>query len=229
MGSALHTMPCWQQRKPSLLCCVRISQLTPPQYLGPGGVILALGATLFAREQIDVLVVEAGRGGAYDEARLVEADVSVLTPVMLEHVDKLGPTVQDIAKTKASITAPGSPLVSAPQTRAMQTVIETVEAEPGFPVFSVESAARIDSLVSDLQGAHCALEVQEQIYRDLHIPLSERHQQRIRRRPSSRDTCCPAWSFVYSRGRVSGTATCPLARSRPPAPGAPLGALRWDD
>lgn len=153
-----------------------ISRLTPPQYLGPGGVILALGATLFARAQIDVLVVEAGRGGEYDEARLIEADVSVLTPVMLEHADKLGPTIKDIARTKARITAPGRPIVAAPQTRAVQAVIETVGANLSSPVFSVASATHIDTLVSDLQGVHCAIEMQEQIYNDLHISLPGRHQ-----------------------------------------------------
>jgi dihydrofolate synthase/folylpolyglutamate synthase len=153
-----------------------ISRLTPPQYLGPGGVILALGATLFVREQIDALVVEAGRGGEYDEARLIEADVSVLTPVMLEHADKLGPTLEDIARTKAYITAPGSPIVMAPQTRAVQTVIESVGADLNSPIFSVASAARIDPLVSDPQGVRCTIQVQEQAYRDLSIPLPGRHQ-----------------------------------------------------
>jgi len=92
-----------------------MSQITPPQYIGPGGVILALAATIFAKSDISVLVVEAGRGGEYDEARLIEAPVSVLTPIMLEHADKLGPTVQEIARTKTYITAPGSPIVTAPQ------------------------------------------------------------------------------------------------------------------
>ncbi|HEY1351535.1 MAG TPA: Mur ligase family protein [Ktedonobacteraceae bacterium] len=153
-----------------------ISRLTPPQYLGPGGVILALGATIFAREQVSALVVEAGRGGEYDEARLIEADVSVLTPVMLEHADKLGATVQDIARTKAAITAPGSPIVTAPQTREVQTVIESLGKNLGSRVFSVASAARIDPLVHDLQGVHCDIQIQDQSYRDLHIPLPGRHQ-----------------------------------------------------
>lgn len=153
-----------------------ISRLTPPQYLGPGGVILALGATLFAREHIHTLVVEAGRGGEYDEARLIEADVSVLTPVMVEHADKLGPTVQDIARTKAYITAPGSPIVMASQTREAQAVIAAAGADLGSAVFPVASVARIDSLVSDLQGVRCAMQVQEQTYRNLRIPLPGRHQ-----------------------------------------------------
>lgn len=153
-----------------------ISRLTPPQYLGPGGVILALGATIFAREQVSALVVEAGRGGEYDEARLVEADVSVLTPVMLEHADKLGPTVEDIARTKAHITAPGRPIVTAPQARVVQAVIERVGEHLGSRVFSVASAARIDPLLHDLQGVRCDIQVQDQVYRNLHIPLPGRHQ-----------------------------------------------------
>src|SRR5215469_13237051 len=93
-----------------------ISRIEPPHYLGTGGVVLALAATLFAQTPVSAIVIEAGRGGEYDEARLVEANVSVLTPIMLEHADKLGSTVQAIARTKALITKPGSPLVTASQT-----------------------------------------------------------------------------------------------------------------
>ena len=52
-------------------------------------------------------MVEAGRGGEFDEARLIAPDVSVLTPIMLEHPDKLGPHVHDIARTKIRIAVPG--------------------------------------------------------------------------------------------------------------------------
>jgi dihydrofolate synthase/folylpolyglutamate synthase len=95
---------------------------------------------------------------------------------MLEHADKLGPTIEDIARTKAYITAPGSPIVTAPQTHTVQAVVETVGADLDSPVLAVASAACIDPLVSDLQGVHCTIRVQEQIYRNLQIPLPGRHQ-----------------------------------------------------
>ena len=114
-----------------------MSQITPPRYLGPGGVVLALAATIFAKSDISVLVVEAGRGGEYDEARLIEAPVSVLTPITLEHPEKLGTTVQKIARTKTYITAPGSPIVTAPQSDAVQAVIYDVTEHCICPCVSV--------------------------------------------------------------------------------------------
>jgi dihydrofolate synthase/folylpolyglutamate synthase len=152
------------------------SRLTPPQYLGPGGVILALGATIFAEANVSALVIEAGRGGEYDEARLVEADVSVLAPIMLEHADKLGPTIQDIARTKTYITAPGSPIVTAPQTNEVQAVIETVGARLGSKILSVSSEARIEHIRHDPEGVKCNIQLHEYNYRNLHISLSGRHQ-----------------------------------------------------
>jgi dihydrofolate synthase/folylpolyglutamate synthase len=152
------------------------SQLTPPHYLGPGGVILALGATIFAEANISALVVEAGRGGEYDEAKLVEADVSVLTPIMLEHADKLGPTIQDIARTKTYITAPGSPIVMAPQTNEVQTVIESIGGVLDSKILSVVSEIHIDNITHDPEGVNCDIQFHEHVYRHLRISLLGKHQ-----------------------------------------------------
>lgn len=152
------------------------SRLTPPHYLGPGGVILALGATIFQEANVSALVVEAGRGGEYDEARLIEADVSVLTPIMLEHADKLGPTVQDIARTKTYITAPGRPIVTAPQTTDVQAVIESVAATLGSKVLTVSAETQIDHFTHDPHGVNCTIRVQDHLYRDVRISLPGPHQ-----------------------------------------------------
>lgn len=152
------------------------SRLTPPQYLGPGGVIMALAATIFMKSEVSVLVVEAGRGGEYDETRLIEATVSVLTPIMLEHPDKLGPTIQDIARTKTYITAPGRPIVSAPQVDAVQSIIAEVATELGSPIQSVYSDIFIDELRSDPQGVLCNIRIGEIVYPNLQISLAGVHQ-----------------------------------------------------
>ena len=152
------------------------SQLTPPQYLGPGGVILALAARIFMESDVSVLVVEAGRGGEYDESRLTEATVSVLTPIMLEHPDKLGPTLQDIARTKTYITAPGHPIVSAPQSDVVQSIIAEVATELGSPVRSVHSDIFIDKLRYDPHGVLCDIRIGEIVYTNLQVSLAGLHQ-----------------------------------------------------
>ncbi len=64
-----------------------------------------------AREEVDVAVIEAGLGGRYDATSVVQAPVTVLTNVGLEHTRWLGPTVTDIAEEKLAAVQTGAVLV----------------------------------------------------------------------------------------------------------------------
>jgi dihydrofolate synthase/folylpolyglutamate synthase len=153
-----------------------MSQITPPRYIGPGGVILALAATIFAKSNISVLVVEAGRGGEYDEARLIEAPVSVLTPIMLEHPDKLGATVQEIARTKTYITAPGSLIITAPQSESVQAVIHDVAEKLHSSVLSVHADIIIENAKHGPNEVICDIRSGDMTYKNLHVSLAGLHQ-----------------------------------------------------
>ncbi len=153
-----------------------MSRITPPQYIGPGGIILALAATIFAKYDVSVLVVEAGRGGEYDEARLIEASVSVLTPIELEHPEKLGATVEEIARTKTYITAPGSPIVTAPQSDSVRAVIHDVAEKLHSSVLSVHSDVLIENSAYAPGGVTCDISVGANKYKNLQISLAGLHQ-----------------------------------------------------
>lgn len=64
-----------------------------------------------ARQGVDVAVVEAGLGGRYDATSVIDAQVSVLTNVGLEHTRWLGPTIEDIAGEKLAALRPRAALV----------------------------------------------------------------------------------------------------------------------
>jgi dihydrofolate synthase/folylpolyglutamate synthase len=64
-----------------------------------------------ARRQVQVGVIEAGLGGRYDATSVVQAAVTVLTNVGLEHTRWLGPTITDIAEEKLAVVSPGATLV----------------------------------------------------------------------------------------------------------------------
>jgi dihydrofolate synthase/folylpolyglutamate synthase len=66
---------------------------------------------LFAREKLDVVVLEVGLGGRLDAVNLIDADVAVVTSVDLDHMDYLGPTREDIGREKAGIFRAGRPVV----------------------------------------------------------------------------------------------------------------------
>jgi dihydrofolate synthase / folylpolyglutamate synthase len=93
------------------------------EYVGPNGVILAAALKYFTEQGVEILVLEAGRGGRYDEISLVQNKVACFTPIMAEHLDKLGPTVADVAWNKAGLLKVGGAAVSAPQTPEVRQIL----------------------------------------------------------------------------------------------------------
>ena len=68
---------------------------------------------LFARERLDVWVLEVGLGGRLDAVNIVDPDVAVVTTVALDHTDYLGPTREDIGREKAGIFRAERPAICA--------------------------------------------------------------------------------------------------------------------
>ncbi len=73
--------------------------------------LTAAAYALLAERGVDVAVIEAGLGGRYDATSVIDAAVTVLTNVGLEHTRWLGPTVADIAREKLAVVRPGTTLV----------------------------------------------------------------------------------------------------------------------
>jgi dihydrofolate synthase / folylpolyglutamate synthase len=88
-----------------------------------------------AEAEVDVAVVEAGLGGRYDATSVIDARVSVLTNIGLEHTRWLGPTLTDIAEEKLAALAPEATLVLASELAPEAlAVAERVAAERSAPI-----------------------------------------------------------------------------------------------
>ena len=70
----------------------------------------------FAREQVEIAVLEVGMGGRLDATNVVEPLVSVIADISLDHQKFLGNTVGEIAREKVGIIRPGGVVVTLPQT-----------------------------------------------------------------------------------------------------------------
>ncbi len=73
--------------------------------------ITALAFQYFAKEKVDIAVVETGLGGRLDATNIVAPLVSVITNIGLDHTEFLGSTLSAIAAEKAGIMKPGVPCV----------------------------------------------------------------------------------------------------------------------
>lgn len=74
--------------------------------------LTAIGFLAFAREGVEVAVVEVGMGGRYDSTNVLDPVVSVFTNVSLDHQRFLGNTVEAIAAEKVDVARPGRVLVT---------------------------------------------------------------------------------------------------------------------
>ncbi len=83
----------------------------------------ALAFVAFAEFPVDVAVVEAGMGGAWDATNIVASQVSVITPIGLDHTEYLGETLEEIAETKSGIIKPETHVVLAAQPAEVAKVL----------------------------------------------------------------------------------------------------------
>lgn len=92
-------------------------------------VLVAVGYAAFADAPVDVAVVEVGLGGAWDATNVVDAPVSVVLPIALDHQHFLGDTVVEIATEKAGIIKADGIVVVAEQPDPDAAAVLTDRAE----------------------------------------------------------------------------------------------------
>ena len=93
----------------------------------------------FSRENCDIVVLETGMGGGLDATNAIEAPlVSVITPIDLDHMEYLGPTIGEIARSKAGIIKNGRPVLTARQKPEALAVLQETAKEKGAALREID-------------------------------------------------------------------------------------------
>ena len=66
---------------------------------------------LLSQAALDMVILEVGLGGRLDAVNVIDADVSIITSIDLDHTEYLGPDRESIGREKAHIMRPGRPAV----------------------------------------------------------------------------------------------------------------------
>jgi dihydrofolate synthase/folylpolyglutamate synthase len=103
---------------------------------------------LFAREQLDAVVLEVGLGGRLDAVNLIDADLSLITSIGIDHSDWLGDSRESVAFEKAGILRAGKPALCG-------------DIDPPQPLLDQVQALRCPWF---LRGAQYALQVEAQAW-----------------------------------------------------------------
>lgn len=84
----------------------------------------ALAAFIFSREKVELAVVEAGMGGRSDATAAIAGELTIITPIALDHSEYLGATLAEIATEKAGIIEAGTSVVCAGQEKSVLSAVQ---------------------------------------------------------------------------------------------------------
>ena len=139
-------------------------------------VTTALAFAHFAREAVDVSVIETGLGGRLDSTNVVRPLAAGVVSVGIDHVDLLGDTIEAIAAEKAGIFKTGTPaLIGAGPSSARAVLRETARDVGASPVLELSTACRVEGVKTAADGTRFTLALGGE-RAELHTPLVGTHQ-----------------------------------------------------
>ncbi len=135
----------------------------------------ALAFLYFARSRVDWGVIEVGLGGRSDATNVLQAEVSVITNIGLEHQEHLGDSLESVAAEKAGIVREDGWVVSAVEGAALETIGRVVQ-QKGAGLINVQDQYRVEYLGRSEQGETFRLTGRLREYDSLRVPLVGKHQ-----------------------------------------------------
>lgn len=147
-------------------------ELSAQQYLSPQGIFLAIALRYFSEQDVNIAVLEVGRGGRFDDIAAAPNSLAVFAPIMLEHTALLGENLERIAWHKAGIIKAGCDVLTLPQPPLALDVLRAEALAQGAD-FTCLSEAALARHRTDLPGGQL---LHLYPYGELTLPMLGRYQ-----------------------------------------------------
>jgi len=135
---------------------------------------VAMAFDYFAKEQVDIAIIEVGLGGRLDSTNIIHPEVCLITNIGMDHMNLLGDTLEEIAAEKAGIIKKNIPVIIsetnpvtapvfknkaleeyAPLTFADTHIIATrIRKDNGAQYIHVENKGQAHDYILDLTGSY---------------------------------------------------------------------------
>ena len=182
---------------------------------------VAIAFQAFAAAGVDVSIIEVGLGGRLDATNVVDADVSIITGIAMDHMEYLGDSISSIAAEKAAILKEDGVLVTGPLPAAAEGAITAQVAATGSKWLRCGSDFRASDVVLAVGGWLCTVEGIHGTYEELYLPIHGRHQvdllataiaaaEMFFDRPLDAEELATALSQITSPGRLEVIGRRPL-------------------
>ena len=97
--------------------------------------ITVIAITLFATQKADVLILETGLGGRMDATNVIDTKIAtIITPISMDHQDRLGDTIEKIAAEKIAICLKNTPIFCGQQHDSVKQMVINASRELNAPL-----------------------------------------------------------------------------------------------
>lgn len=109
-------------------------------------VTVAMAFEFFARQTVDIAIIEVGLGGRLDSTNVITPLISVITNIGYDHTDILGDTLPQIAYEKAGIIKPGVLVVIGETQPETEPVFRETAALANAPILFADRQYGVEDL-----------------------------------------------------------------------------------
>ena len=115
-------------------------------------ITVAMAFAYFAKQQVDIAVIEVGLGGLLDSTNVIIPELCVITNIGLDHTNLLGTTLPEIATQKAGIIKASVPVVISQTQEETERVFTNKALEKNTSIFFADKVMEVIGMDSATIG-----------------------------------------------------------------------------
>lgn len=139
-------------------------------------VVTAIAFLYFKEKNCDYVVLEVGLGGSGDSTNVCKSPLmTVIASISMDHMDRLGDTIEEIAADKAGIIKDNCPLVTSAKNEKALKVIEEVAVQHNSPIFKT-AGIPVEVKEETLKGYKFDVDLNGNNLAGVEISMTGRHQ-----------------------------------------------------
>ncbi|MGE0772076.1 MAG: folylpolyglutamate synthase/dihydrofolate synthase family protein [Cyclobacteriaceae bacterium] len=138
-------------------------------------VTVVMAFDYFAKENVDVAVIEVGLGGRLDSTNVIDPLVSLITNIGFDHKDLLGDTLSAIASEKAGIIKPERPVVISELQEEVRHVFDDRATALNAPIYFASDVYEAKEVGTGIYHVHRNGEL---YIKELSLDLKGRYQKK---------------------------------------------------
>lgn len=127
-------------------------------------ITVAMAFSWFAKQEVDIAVVEVGLGGRLDSTNVLQPELAVITNISFDHQQFLGDTLPLIASEKAGIIKRDVPVVIGETQKEAAPVFRAKAEQEQAPLYFADQLFQVKTLRENLTATYYSIQRKQQLY-----------------------------------------------------------------